>query len=500
MTAASALGASKRRGNPLTTASGVPIPSGWALQRFDTFGTGGSVPGPVRLRTLYDEAQFFAEVDGRQTIPNSGVINNQQQQYQHFEDATWLWGTDHVTIQGRGQPDNSIKSGQIAYRKAYRSFIFEARFTVPSTLGTWVEFWAFAGSGGGDTSEIDVECLQSTDGTSWDSHSVSVGNIPYGTPISDDSHFSFNSSTGILRYDNAAFNKNTGPHYYTIYYNDAGAGEIRRYIDGALLYHVPSWKWNNTLGGTGFGPDAVMLLDLACGTLNGGNFPGTIASPSTWSGDLDIYSVGVYAPGSAGRAIPIGQAWNADFINAHVTISNNDLTITSGANATDQPCLALDSVMTGTGKYYWEVISSGTTDTPGCGVGASGSTNADFDYIGRFPQTLGWYSSGAVVNNNAVVDTWATFGPGSVRLCFALDMVNLKIWGRVGAAGNWNNAAIGSQNPATNTGGFALPSAVQVRVAPAVNLKNTAETATGAFASGSWVGPPPAGFGQIGPT
>lgn len=495
MTTAAVLGASSRPRN--VTAGGVPIPNGWALQRLDTFGTAGSIPGPVRAHTLYFEsAPWNRDANDRTFIPN-GIINGQQQTYQHFEDPTWVWNgnTDRVTIQGRGQGDNSIKSGQFVSRLTARSFMFEARIKVPSTLGTWNEFWAFGNSG--DTSELDVELVVSVDGTSHTVHTPTLNTHPALTPTLDDPNATYDSGTGFIGYSNASFSFAT-PHYYTIYYDDTGSGTTRRYIDGVLIYHAP-FKWNASLGGAGFGPDAMMLLDLAAGTTFGGNFPGTIATPSAYSGDMDIYSIGFYTPGSAGRAIPAGQAWNFGFVNAHCTLSNNDLTVTTSTSGTNQSCFALDPVMSGTGKYYWEVVVSGSTSTIGAGVGTYKSTIADGNYVGQNPDTVGWYATASVVNNNAVVNTWAAFTSGA-RLCFAIDMVNLKIWGRVGAAGNWNNAAIGSQNPATNTGGLALPANCQFFVVPAVNLGTASDTATGVFASGSWVGTPPAGFGQIGPT
>lgn len=498
MTAVAAIGASRRRG--ATTAGGVPIPSGWALQRLDTFGTANSVPGPVRLHSLYNESLFWiGDGTGRVTLPNSG-INNQQQEYEHFEDSSFNFMSDRLRIQGRGQAGGTIKSGQMVSKTTARSFIFESRFTVPATLGTWVTFWAYASTSGNDSSEFDVEFMMSMDGTTYGVHNVSLNNHPYAAPsadpVSDDSHFSFNSSTGLLFYDNASFDKTSGPHYYTIYYDDTGSGTVRRYIDGVLVYHQV-WKWNQSLGGTGFGPDAAAIIDLSCGSgATGGQWPGTITSPSTWSGDMDIYSIGIYTPGLAGRAVPAGQCWNFNNKNASITLSNGDLTATTSITAT-QNALALDPVMSGTGKYYWEVVMTGTN--VGAGVGTHFSSVATGIYLGQQDNHLGWFNSGSVVSNNAVIDTWSTFATGS-RLCIALDMVNNKIWGRVGTAGNWDNAAIGSQNPATNTGGLTLPTQIRFNVVPGCCLSTSGDSVAAAFASGSWAGTPPSGFGQIGPT
>lgn len=485
--------ARRAAGVPRKTAGGAPLPAGWTVQRYDTFGTGGTIRHPSRLRARYNEAIDFGHPGtGRVYIPNA-VINGQQHTYQHFEDATWNYGVDRLTIQGRGQGDGTIKSGQMATRNLYRSFIFEARFTCPATLGTWVEFWAYAAPAS-DTSELDVELLMSMNGTSYDAHNVNINNHPYVTPTGDDPNFSFSSVSGLLDYNNAAFNKTTGPHTYTIYYDDTGAGTTRRYIDGKLIYHA-AFKWNASVGGTGFGNNAQLVLGLAVGTTFGGNFPGTVTSPSTWSGNLDLYSIAIYAPGAAARAIPVAQAWNFDKKNGNVALSGNDLIATTSSNL-DQAVFALDPVLT-TGKYYWEIISTGSTASPGSGIGTLMSSTADSAYVGLGDNAIGWYNTGSVLNNNAVVNTWATYGPGTVLLCFALDMTNFKLWGRVGAAGNWNNAAIGSQNPATNTGGYAIPSTIRFDVLPAANLHSSGDTVTGVFASASWTGTAPSGFGAF---
>jgi hypothetical protein len=500
MTAASALGASRRRVVSNLTAGGVPIPSGWALQRLDTFGTSNSVPGPVRMHSLYSEAATWnRDADGRAFIPNA-VINNQQQTYQHFEDSTFSFMSDRLRIQGRGQGDNSIKSGQLVSHAAYRSFLYEALITVPGTLGTWMEFWAYGSNSGNDSSELDVEILASMDGSFLTTHSVTLQNHgAFAAPIIDDSHVVYNAGGfGLTIYTNAAFDYSTGPHYYTIYYDDTGAGETRRYIDGALMYHCVG-KWNSSLGGTGFGPDAALLLDLAVGSgASGGNFPGTVTSPSTWSGNLDIYSVGVYAPGAAGRAIPAAQAWST-FRTPSIALSGGDLVATGTAieNAT---VFALDAMYSG--KYYWEVVLS--SNGAGAGVGGTGNFRID-TYLGDFGAGVAWYGSGpaagTLIYQGATLATWGTYSGTPVRLCFALHIVpgtTYKLWGRVGAAGNWCNDVIANQNPATDTGGVAL--SFTGDITPAGAVFNPGDTATMVAASASWVGTPPAGFGQIGPT
>lgn len=506
MTTAAVLGASNRRVISNLTAGGVPIPSGWALQRLDTFGTANSVPGPIRLHTLYNEAIFFDQ-DGtdRIQIPNTG-INSQQQIYQHFEDATWLFMSDRLRIQARGQGDNSIKSGQMETNGFGRSFIFEARLTAPATLGSWVEYWVFADSAGGTTSEIDVEIVISNpagSGSNLDTHSYSIGNIgDSGQVITiDDSHVTVDvpSGSGLVLYRNAALNVSTGPHYYTTIYDDSGPGQIRRYLDGVLLYHA-TWKWNTTMGGTGFGPDPAMILDLAVG----GAFPGNVATPSAYSGDLDVYSLGFYTPALVGRAVPAAQAWSFKQKASAISLSSGDL-VATGTVTADSIVYALDGMYTG--KYYWEVILSNNNGSAGVGCHDNFRTDT---YLGDFGAGVGWYGSGrgtdaGIWANGANIAAWEVYSATPARLCFALHVVvgvSCKLWGRVGAAGNWNNDVIGNQNPATDLGGLALPftAARFVAIRPAADIATPGDTATMVAASGSWVGTPPAGFGQIGPT
>jgi len=133
----------------------------------------------------------------------------------------------------------------------------------------------------------------------------------------------------------------------------------------------------------------------------------------------------------------------------------------------------------------------------GAGIGVATATVFSGAYLGDSLGTLGWYSDGQFDNNNSIVTHLATFNPASARLCFALDLDNKKIWGRVGTTGNWNNDVIANQNPASNTGGVALPSALQSDVCPAANLKAltpTPDSITGVFAAGSFAGTPPSGF------
>jgi hypothetical protein len=97
--------------------------------------------------------------------------------------------------------------------------------------------------------------------------------------------------------------------------------------------------------------------------------------------------------------------------------------------------------------------------------------------------------------NGSIMVTLPPYVSGA-RLCHALDLDNHLYWGRVGPTGSWNNSP--SANPATDTGGLALPASFWASpVGPAVNLYTPSDSVTGYFTPLSWIGTPPPGFGRF---
>jgi hypothetical protein len=196
------------------------------------------------------------------------------------------------------------------------------------------------------------------------------------------------------------------------------------------------------------------------------------------------------------------QSWNPAQTTTHLTLSNTNLTTTGNANFYNC-AFALESVTTG--KFYWEItLTTITGSSPTVGIGNTASAY-DFEYLGDKANTMGWSSAnggtpGGVVSNLTLIATWAayTVASGAVTLCLALDLINNKLWGRIGAAGNWNNDVIANQNPATNTGGAAIPSAVYANpVVPGISTLQINDVAVGNFSVGSWIGAAPSGFGPF---
>lgn len=187
------------------------------------------------------------------------------------------------------------------------------------------------------------------------------------------------------------------------------------------------------------------------------------------------------------------QTWDPAHKNAAITLTGGNL-IGTDAGGGYHPCFALNGVTTG--KYYWEVTVNVAQSSPSVGIGNVSTSSTTGAWLGVTTDAIGWFVDGGVWNNNAQVATWEAPGTGSLkRVCLALDLTNNKLWGRVGAAGNWNNAAIGSQNPATNTGGVTVGAGVlAAAVVPGFNTFTSGDVATGAFDQASWAGTAPGGF------
>ena len=192
------------------------------------------------------------------------------------------------------------------------------------------------------------------------------------------------------------------------------------------------------------------------------------------------------------------QAWNPSQICSNVVLSGANLIGTMTTNSpSDSPMYAVESVTTG--RFYWEITLAGAIATIAAGIGNILSSTGQGQYLGDGSNTIGWFGGGSVDSGASGIATWATFASGNT-LCFAMDLVSGKLWGRVGAAGNWNNDVIANQNPAVGSqvGGVAIPSSVTANaVVPAVSVETLSDTATGKFASASWIGTPPLGFGPF---
>lgn len=262
-----------------TTTAGVPLPTGWTLRQSDSFGGDGNVTNYTQLHAEYCEGQFY-NVDSSGCLvrlPNV-VINNEQETYEHFETSI-VFFTDHLEIQGRGQPNGVIRSAEMVARYTPLSFCVEARYQIPSTPGSWPSFWWYASTGINNTaSEIDVEqpvTLSRSQGVT----EVSLYNHPTeGTITVTSPDFTTQNMTYYTSIDFSA-----APHYYTVCYIN-NTNTITKWIDGGLIYTATNWHWN--------GPNPATTINLAVG----GVWPGDLSNPSAYVGNLDVYSIAYYAP------------------------------------------------------------------------------------------------------------------------------------------------------------------------------------------------------------
>ncbi len=94
------------------------------------------------------------------------------------------------------------------------------------------------------------------------------------------------------------------------------------------------------------------------------------------------------------------------------------------------------------------------------GNSAIGVSNGTFplSYLGEDMGSIGYFGNGGVCLPSAGCSSGATIGTYTTgsRIGAAVDLTNHKIWFTLNGT-TWNNAAIGSENPATNTGGLAIP-------------------------------------------
>lgn len=212
-------------------------------------------------------------------------------------------------------------------------------------------------------------------------------------------------------------------------------------------------------------------------------------------------SAGVWSwgPAQAGRQTGTAGAttWGPSHKSANIALSSGNLTGTMTVNNIESSAYATNGKTAG--KYYWEVTPRGSGFPVQGGLIGIGNTSSPTEsyYLGAGTDTVGWGSGGGLYDGAGASTTIASWSATTDTLCFALDMDNKKLWGRVNG-GNWNNAAIGSQNPATNTGGYTLKSQVYASpVVPGASVyTNTpiTDTFTAAFLSASWAFAAPSGF------
>lgn len=184
--------------------------------------------------------------------------------------------------------------------------------------------------------------------------------------------------------------------------------------------------------------------------------------------------------------------WNGSDKSANCTLTGSNLIATSAAAGTNW-VRAVDKQVTG--KFYWECTYNTNAATNTAAGAASPTVNllngftAGNPSFGSFGIThIGtFYVDGAIA-----VSGFGTIANGTV-VCFAVDCTSRLVWIRLGAAGNWNNAA--ANNPATGVGGVAITSLTNgIPLYPAAVLTASGEQITANFGDSAFTGTVPSGF------
>jgi hypothetical protein len=181
--------------------------------------------------------------------------------------------------------------------------------------------------------------------------------------------------------------------------------------------------------------------------------------------------------------------WNPSDKSANVTLSGGNLIATWGSGTAG---VRATSPITAATKVYFENTIGTSNANQFIGIGnASMPLNI---LIGTDNNSVGYQSvGGQVFLNNVVIGALAACGAGDV-VCVAVDLTNSKIWFRKNG-GLWNLS--GTDNPATNTGGYSISGLAAGPYFPAW-AANASNSATVNFGATAYAFTAPSGFGNVG--
>jgi hypothetical protein len=212
--------------------------------------------------------------------------------------------------------------------------------------------------------------------------------------------------------------------------------------------------------------------------------------------DADIIAAvtAIDTPDASVTAGP-GPLATFDGVAFDVTLSNGNLTATHASNSSTAG--ARSAAVKSSGKYYFEVTvgqhntSSSSRDC--CGILLSTSNNYNDMLTSGSNCTEAMFWSGTIFSNNASSGkSVGAIVTGDIVGC-AIDLDNRKGWFRKNG-GNWNGLAIGSENPATNTGGVVIAAG---SYSPAVAFNwVTGDSQTANFGQSAFSTAAPSGFGN----
>lgn len=182
--------------------------------------------------------------------------------------------------------------------------------------------------------------------------------------------------------------------------------------------------------------------------------------------------------------------WNPSDKTAGVTLSGGNLTAAYGGSGT-QGVRTTDRQVSG--KYYWEATTGPTSVNIGLGL-ANGAVSISTLALSGPSVGCAWVQANGTLQCDGV-QTGSAVGVYSTNttVCFALDLNARLLWVRIGAAGNWNNAA--GPNPATGVGGYGVPFGATLAAYPFVFWASGSTSSVIAnFGDSAFVGAVPSGF------
>lgn len=197
--------------------------------------------------------------------------------------------------------------------------------------------------------------------------------------------------------------------------------------------------------------------------------------------------------------------WNPNDNEGGLTLSNGNLTATATSSTGSAEVRSIAGRTNGLVYFEatWVNVQGPTVTAIGLGIGSLAEhTLSPSVGIGGDTKSLGFFTStsqSTIFQNNGGTGT-TNFGSGmgpanGTVYGFALNLTTAKMWvQRISPAGaGWNNASIGTQNPATGTGGVAIdiggePFGLDIQFFTSGDVV-TINTGGSAF-----VGTPPSGF------
>lgn len=186
-------------------------------------------------------------------------------------------------------------------------------------------------------------------------------------------------------------------------------------------------------------------------------------------------------------ATPI--AWNPSSKAAGIGLTNGNLTASGTINSDN--AVRCNTSISGTDKKYWEITWVTLFSTPQGVVGIESGTYSLTVFPGNSGTGgIGLDGNGDLWNNGSGSAAGFSFTQGDV-ICLACDYANKKLWIRVNG-GNWNNS--GTDNPATNTGGYIFTDVVPVYPVVDIGTSSSAQVCTANFGATSFAQTAPSGF------